>query len=161
MSSNSPVPGNGRNSWKIVCSCFKQKVEIRWSFFLMFHRLDISLHPKSLETGIRFLEISSAIKPEPGYPFEFGSSFARWRLSHHQGVFPGRRDSSYSIGLPSLGWSPSPTIHQTSGKIQTVIDLETDHYSNKHSPSSKCGGSLYVLVSSNSKQCMFCVPRKN
>ena len=34
-------------------------------------------HPKSLEAGIRFLEISSAIKPEPGYPFEFGSSFAR------------------------------------------------------------------------------------
>ena len=34
-------------------------------------------HPKSLEAGIRFLEISSAIKPEPGYPFEFGSTFAR------------------------------------------------------------------------------------
>ena len=86
--------------------------------------------PKSLETGVRFLEISSAIKPEPGYPFEFGSSFARWRLSPHQGVFPGRRYSSCSIGLPSLGWNPGQKIHQTSGKKESVIDLETDLFSN-------------------------------
>ena len=160
MSSNSPVLGNGRNSWNIVYSCFKQKVGIRWSFFLMFHRLGFS-PPSKIPWS--WHSVFGDIFCNQAWT---GLSIRIWKYIFSMKTFPPSGSISWKTGFILLHW---PTV---SG-LKPWPDNPSNFWKNTnshrprnwslfelHASSSTCGGSLFVLVSSNSKQWMFLCPKK-
>ena len=101
MSSNSPVPGNGSNSWKIVCYCFKKKVGVRWSFFLMFHRLGIS-QPSKIPWG--WHSVFGDIFCNQAWT---GLSIQIWKFIFSMKTFPPSGSIFWKTGFILLHW---PTV---------------------------------------------------
>ena len=160
MSSNSPVFGNGRNSWNIVCSCFKQKIEIRWSFFLMFHRLGISLSSK-IPWGSH--SVFGDIFCNQAWT---GLSIRICKYICLMKTFPPSGSISWKTGFILLHWPTVSGLKPWPDNPSNFWKNTNSHWPRNwslfelHAPSSTCGGSLFVLVSSNSKQWKFLCPKK-